>query len=369
MIIVTTLVIPPGGDVGPFDLYSDSDGYTVPFATNVSAAALQAGYSSTVPNDATIIRVISTGLCTNFIDLNINLITTTTTSSSSTTTSTTTAIPCNCVTFYNGLETDQEITYIDCNGDLQSEIIDSGATDSYCGCCGEAPNPAVIITEGGACILGVCPPTTTTSSSTSSSTTTTTTTCPNCTPQDVTIGSQIWTGCNLNVDTYRNGNSIPEVTDPTAWAALTTGAWCYYNNDPSTEPIYGKLYNWYAVNDARGLAPVGYHIPTDAEWTTLTTFLGGQTVAGGKMKVTGLLCHWQTPNSGATNSSGFSGLPGGYRYNNGIFYAINTYGWWWSLSTFGLSNAWSRTLGYNSIQVARNNDSKKNGFSIRLIKD
>ena len=195
MIIVTTLVIPPGGDAGPFNLYSDSDGYTVPFATNVSIAALQAGYSSTVPNDATIIRVISTGLCTNFIDLNINLITTTTTSSSSsTTTSTTTAIPCNCVTFYNGLPSDQEITYIDCNGDLQSEMIDSGATDSYCGCCGEAPNPAVIITEGGACVLGVC------------LTTTTTTTCP-CYTWDIdATQADVDAGLNL---AYINCNGDP----------------------------------------------------------------------------------------------------------------------------------------------------------------
>ena len=306
MIIVTTLVIPPGGDVGPFNLYSDSDGYTVPFATNVSATALQAGYSSTVPNDATIIRVISNGLCTNFIDLNINLITTTTTSSSSTSTTSTTS--------------------------------------------------------------------TSTSTSTSSSTTTTTTiACPNCTPQDVTIGSQIWTGCNLDVTTYRDGTPIPEVTDPTAWAALTTGAWCYYANTSSNGTTYGKLYNWYAVNDSRGLAPSGYHIPTDAEWTTLTDYLGGLTIAGGPLKETGL-CNWEIPNTDATNSSGFSGIPGGFRSSSGSFSLIGRDNYFWSSSLnfippFNNSNAWYRLLLYNHGYAVRSYQTKRFGFSIRLIKD
>jgi len=103
----------------------------------------------------------------------------------------------------------------------------------------------------------------------------------------VKIGNQVWMSTNLNVDIYRNGDIIPQVTDPTAWAELTTGAWCYYNNDSLKGAIYGKLYNWYAVNDPRGLAPKGWHIPTDEEWITLVNSLGGDTVAGGKMKSTG----------------------------------------------------------------------------------
>ena len=122
------------------------------------------------------------------------------------------------------------------------------------------------------------------------------------------IGTQIWMTRNLTVSQYRNGDIIPEVTDPAAWAALTTGAWCYYNNDPANGPIYGKLYNWYAVNDSRGLAPNGYHIPTTTEWTTLTNTLGGLSLAGGDLKEAGIT-HWSDPNTGATNNSGFTGLP------------------------------------------------------------
>ena len=129
--------------------------------------------------------------------------------------------------------------------------------------------------------------------------------------QTTLVGTQRWIKENLNVATYRNGDIIPQVTDPTAWAALTTGAWCYPNNDPANEAIYGKLYNWYAVNDSRGLAPQGWHVATDAELTTLGTNLGGDNVAEGKMKSTGT-SYWARTNTDATNSSVFSGLPGGY---------------------------------------------------------
>ena len=143
----------------------------------------------------------------------------------------------------------------------------------------------------------------------------------------IVIGTQQWMEKNLDVLTYRNGDIIPQVTDPTAWAALTTGAWCYYNNDVANGAIYGKLYNWYAVNDPRGLAPTGWHVPSDAEWTTLETTLGGDPVAGGKMKVAGTT-RWTTPNTGATNESGFAGLPGGTRNNNGTFSNVGSNGYW-----------------------------------------
>jgi uncharacterized protein (TIGR02145 family) len=187
-------------------------------------------------------------------------------------------------------------------------------------------------------------------------------------PPTVVIGDQTWTLKNLDVTTYADGTAIPQVTDPIEWAALTTGAWCYYNNDPANEAIYGKLYNWYAVNDSRGLAPTGYHVPTDAEWTTLTTYLGGLTVAGGKLKETGIV-HWNTPNTAATNESLFTALPGGLRVDDGSFLIIDYYGYWWSSSELDAANAWYRTLGYNNGIAYRFNYYKTNGFSIRLIKN
>jgi uncharacterized protein (TIGR02145 family) len=218
-------------------------------------------------------------------------------------------------------------------------------------------------------------PTTTTTTTAAPTTTTTTSGCVNCVAQDVVIGTQTWAKCNLNVSTYRDGTPIPQVTSPTAWANLTTGAWCYYNNDPSTEATYGKLYNWYAVNDPRGLAPTGYHIPSDAEWTTLTTFLGGESVAGGKMKETGT-CHWLSPNTGATNSSNFNGVPGGCRYLNNtsfVFIEIYKYGYFWSSTVNGpnpgFPNVFYRRLNYNNATAGRNSLSKATGFSVKCIKN
>jgi uncharacterized protein (TIGR02145 family) len=182
----------------------------------------------------------------------------------------------------------------------------------------------------------------------------------------VTIGTQIWMQKNLNVCKYRNGDDIPQVQDATAWAALTTGAWCYYNNDTANGPVYGKLYNWYAVHDPRGLAPTGYHIPTDAEWTTLTTFLGGESVAGNKMKATTLWTSYAGITN--TNSSGFTGLPGGYR-PIGSFNVLGTNGFWWSASEADTTRAWYRTMNYNYDTAFRLFYGKEVGFSVRCIKD
>jgi uncharacterized protein (TIGR02145 family) len=189
--------------------------------------------------------------------------------------------------------------------------------------------------------------------------------CPNCTTQDVLIGTQTWAKCNLDVTTYRNGDVIPQVTDQTTWNNLTTGAWCYYNNDSVTGTTYGKLYNWYAVNDPRGLAPTGYHIPSDTEWTTLVNYLGGTSPAGGAMKETGG-CHWLTPNQ-ATNSSGFSAFGGGIRTTS--FNLINNQGFWWSSTEFILTFAYYRYIAYNSTNITSTVISKANGLSVRLIKD
>ena len=185
----------------------------------------------------------------------------------------------------------------------------------------------------------------------------------------VVIGTQQWMGNNLDVTNYRNGDPIPYVTDATEWAGLTTGAWCYYNNDPANGNLYGKLYNWHAVNDPRGLAPLGWHVPTDAEWTTLTTTLGGTSAAGGKMKMAGTT-RWTTPNTGATNSSGFAGLPGGGRYGLGTFNFFGGYGYWWSSTEGDTTNAWYRYLYYGFSNVDRFiTINKAYGFSVRCLRD
>ena len=202
---------------------------------------------------------------------------------------------------------------------------------------------------------------------------------------NVTIGTQIWSSTNLDVTTYRDGTPIPQVTDPTAWAGLTTGAWCYYNNDPANGAVYGKLYNWYAVagiHDAASLnnpslrkqfAPQGWHIPSDAEWTTLTNFLGGSTLAGGKMKSTGTIQAgtglWASPNAAATNESGFTGLPAGFRNSNGPFDFIGYYGMWWSSSEPNTASAWIRYLDYDDGSAYRTNYAKDYGFSVRCVRD
>ncbi len=197
---------------------------------------------------------------------------------------------------------------------------------------------------------------------------------------DVTICSQVWSGKNLDVTTYSDGTPIPQVTDPIAWQNLTTGAWCYYNNDPSNNADYGKLYNWYAVAgiyDSASLnnsslrkqfAPIGWHVPSDAEWTTLIDCLGGASIAGGKMKEVGTI-HWNSPNTGASNLSGFTGLPGGSRDFNGTFYAIGCYGDFWSKTESIPTDAWFRNLNCGNSSASTGGDSKHYGFSVRLIRD
>ena len=204
--------------------------------------------------------------------------------------------------------------------------------------------------------------------------------------ESITICNQTWTKSNLNVSKYTDGTPIPQVTDPTIWATLTTGAWCYYNNDPANEVVYGKLYNWYAVAgiyDAaslanpilrKKLAPIGWHVPSDTEWNALIICLDPNenpgnaipNVAGGKMKSITL---WATPNIGATNSSGFSGFPGGNRSNSGSFFAIGGFGYWWSSSDYNSSDAWYRSLSYSSDLADYYGTSKRKGFSVRCVKD
>ena len=187
----------------------------------------------------------------------------------------------------------------------------------------------------------------------------------------VIIGDQEWQTKNLDVDRFRNGDLIPHARTNEEWE--TAGekeepAWCYYNNDTKNGRIYGKLYNWYAVNDARGLAPTGWHIPTDEEWTTLTNYLGGEDVAGGKMKSTGT-AYWNSPNTDATNESGFSVLPGGYRNNFGSFDSIRNNAFFWSATEGDYSDAWNRTLNVNFGNVYRVSYNKSVGASVRCLRD
>ena len=187
--------------------------------------------------------------------------------------------------------------------------------------------------------------------------------------ETVIIGTQTWMVKNLDVTTYRDGTAIPQVTDPAAWGALTTGGWCYYNNDPANGILYGKLYNWYAVNDPRGLAPAGFHVPSDGEWTTLSTTLGGLSVAGGKMKSTGTTL-WTSPNAGADNSSGWAGLPGGFRdYYGPWFSMVGNGGCWWSTAEAAVSDAWCRTLSCWYGNMGRFTHKKKDGVPVRCLAD
>jgi uncharacterized protein (TIGR02145 family) len=186
----------------------------------------------------------------------------------------------------------------------------------------------------------------------------------------VQIGGQCWTAENLRTSTYANGVPIPNVTDGNQWGDLpTTGAWVHYENNASYENPYGKLYNWYAVLDPRNVCPTNWHVPTDGEWTVLTDYLGGESVAGGKMKSTGTQ-YWQDLNTGATNESGFSGLPGGFRYySNGTFNFLGYNGYWWSASESGAENAWYRTLSTYNAGIYRYSINKRDGFSVRCLRD
>ncbi len=184
----------------------------------------------------------------------------------------------------------------------------------------------------------------------------------------INIGNQVWMTENLKTEHYNNGAEISKVIDVSIWANLKTGAWCNYDNLIENDKIYGKLYNWYAVVDTRNLCPTGWHIPTDREWKILTDFLGGEEVAGGKMKKNGLQ-YWESPNNFANNESGFAGLPGGYRSISGSFDSMGNFGYWWSSSENDLGDALDLGLGYVAGSAYQNNNYKQAGSSVRCLKD
>jgi uncharacterized protein (TIGR02145 family) len=185
----------------------------------------------------------------------------------------------------------------------------------------------------------------------------------------VRIGTQTWMAEDLKTTKYNDGTPIPNITDNAAWAALATGAYCDYSNTPGNSVTYGRLYNWYAVNTGK-LAPTGWHVATDAEWTILTNYLGiDYPFAGGKLKETGT-SHWSPPNTGASNSSGFTALPGGYRmYLDGTFGNLGKYGYWWSSTARDAAGAWSFQLYYGNFISYRISGNFPYGFSVRCVRD
>lgn len=197
--------------------------------------------------------------------------------------------------------------------------------------------------------------------------------------QTVQIGNQIWMAENLKVTRYRNGDYIPNVTGNTEWTNLSTGAYCSYDNDNNNIDTYGLLYNWYAVDDSRNLVPEGWHVPTDEEWKQLEMYLGMSqtetndtgwrgTDEGGKLKEVGTT-HWQSPNTGATNESGFAAVPGGYRYSSGPFVSIGNFAYFWSATEYYSGSAWYRLLYYGSSDVVRYDYYEQAGFSVRCVRD
>ena len=504
MTILLTLEI-EGGNLGPFNLYSNTDGYTNQFATNITKAALEAGYTSTsVPPNTTTVQVKSVGNCSN----TINVVLENTTSTTTSTTTSVPGVPCNGTSdsggaglkdlnvnldptggvitflfdpqqaadkmeFYHGVPQDDGINKVattsqsapgEFGGNYGPFDDDYGTpptiifpnnpvtdVDQFIGTLkGTVPtrqsqytsdtgctipdmtigsitydqviwwkydaadylaNPVVTVRITGSGdntlwnsirICNVCTTTTTTSSSststsTSTSTTTTTTTttyvCPDCVQgADILIGTQLWTRCNLDVDTYRDLTPIPQAVTDVDWYSYSTnkiGAWCYFDNNSANGAIYGKLYNLYAVmgiwNEAslldpllrKEFAPIGYHVPSVEETDVLINYLGGASVAGGNLRTTGTIegndgC-WLSPNTGATNSSGFRALPGGFRVSFGNFEAGNYGGSWWdSLGEQSIDGVQLAGLTlFNNTTYAGNAYYRTagDGNSVRLIKD
>ena len=196
--------------------------------------------------------------------------------------------------------------------------------------------------------------------------------------ETVRIGNQVWMTKNLQVTHYRNGEAIPNVTDQTAWDALSTGAYCNYSNDEGYVGTYGRLYNWYAVNDTRNIAPAGWHVASDAEWKQLEMYLGMSQIQadsigyrgtneGGKIKENGTI-HWVSPNIGATNESGFSALPSGGRSAGYVGMGMSAF--FWSSTESASVSAWDRRLFCNLASIGRYDYSnKKYGFSVRCVED
>ncbi|MCX6256958.1 MAG: hypothetical protein NTW49_03530 [Bacteroidia bacterium] len=196
----------------------------------------------------------------------------------------------------------------------------------------------------------------------------------------VQIGSQCWIKQNLATTHYSDGTALVDGTNAGNISGnYTTKYWFVYNNNISNKATYGLLYTWAAVmngaassaanpSGVQGVCPTGWHVPSDAEWTQLTNFLGGESVAGSKLKEAGT-SHWVSPNTGAINTSGFTALPGGYRGSSGTFYNIGSSGYWWSSTEYTTNNAWDRHMNYNSSYVSRNGNLEVDGYSVHCVRD
>lgn len=184
----------------------------------------------------------------------------------------------------------------------------------------------------------------------------------------IKIGKQTWMVKNLKATRYNDGKPVKLVTDSTAWATLSSPGYCWYDNDLSSfKPSYGALYNGYAIS-AGQLCPTDWHVASDADWTILINYLGGESVAGGRLKEPGT-SYWVSPNTGATNESGFTALPGGLRYHDGIFHDFGFSGYWWSSTSYSEERAFFRYMDYEYSNVFRFDNVKKIGFSVRCVRD
>ncbi len=183
----------------------------------------------------------------------------------------------------------------------------------------------------------------------------------------VSIGTQIWMAENLKTTRFNDGTEIQLVTDDSEWNKLITPGLSWYDNQPDNGDTYGALYNYSSI-ETDNLCPSGWHVPTDEEWTTLSDYLGGESVAGGKLKEAGSQ-HWISPNTLATNDFDFTALPGGYHNANGSYNLIGEFGRWWSSSESGLVTSWFRKIGYDSSAITRKQNARNSGFSVRCVMD
>jgi uncharacterized protein (TIGR02145 family) len=190
--------------------------------------------------------------------------------------------------------------------------------------------------------------------------------------KEIKISNQLWSANNLNVEVFQNGEIIPQAKTSDDWKKANEEkkpVWCYYNNDSSNSNIYGKLYNWYAVNDPRGLAPIGWRIPNSKEWSEVIEYLGGKEIAGGKMKIKdGEI--WREVIASSTNSSGFSGHPNGYRDEYGNFNLFGNNGFWWSATDYPENEmAFCLKVSANFTGAYYGTIKKRYGLSIRCLKN
>jgi uncharacterized protein (TIGR02145 family) len=303
--------------------------------TMVNSLSFQTSGASSAPSCGTVNLIVGSTTTTTSSS---STSTTTSTSSSTSTTTTTTTIPC--INYGWDLtdvppSTEVTLNYTDCYGNLMSTTLaaaDFGQPFFYF--CARIDTPSTPDTTGGFVNNGSCP----------------------CNPN--------FTKTNYSGVQYRNGDTIPEVTDPTVWASLTTGAWCHVNNNPANDALYGKLYNWYAITDPRGFAPIGYHVPSNDEWICLINVWGGEIAAGGKLKEAGT-SNWIAPNTGATNVSDFTALPGGYRFSNGTYLGFGEIGYFWSSVELPFPKAYELSYVNSAIYGATKNPTE--GSSVRLI--